>query len=72
MEHKASPLTWRYIGSDTDEPVDMVSNRGNKLNKRAKYVHEGQLASPSRYRVNEEVCIDKHLTLNESIKADQQ
>lgn len=33
----------------------MVSNRGNKLKKRAKFVHEGHLAPSNSYKVYEEV-----------------
>ncbi|KAI9738970.1 MAG: hypothetical protein M1818_005284 [Claussenomyces sp. TS43310] len=32
--------------SDSDDSIDLVTNRGNKLRKKAKYVQEGQLAPP--------------------------
>jgi hypothetical protein len=42
--------------SDSDDSVDIVTNRGNKFKKRAKYVHEGQLAPPSGPQVYKRVC----------------
>ncbi|RDW72024.1 hypothetical protein BP5796_08058 [Coleophoma crateriformis] len=33
--------------SDSDSSIEHLSNRGNKLRKKARYVHEGQLAPPT-------------------------
>lgn len=33
--------------SDSDESVQQITNRGNKLKKKAKFVHEGQLGLPN-------------------------
>ncbi|KAL3420763.1 hypothetical protein PVAG01_07208 [Phlyctema vagabunda] len=33
--------------SDSDSSIENLTNRGNKLRKKARYVHEGQLAPPS-------------------------
>ncbi|RFU35412.1 hypothetical protein B7463_g1000, partial [Scytalidium lignicola] len=33
--------------SDSDESITQITNRGNKLRKKSRYVHEGQLAHPS-------------------------
>jgi hypothetical protein len=33
--------------SDSDDDVSYHGNRGQKLKKRARFVHEGQLAPPS-------------------------
>lgn len=33
--------------SDSDESITQITNRGNKLRRKARYVHEGQLAPPS-------------------------
>ncbi|KAI9644480.1 hypothetical protein NHQ30_006501 [Ciborinia camelliae] len=33
--------------SDSDAPIERLTNRGNKLRKRARYVHQGQLAPPT-------------------------
>lgn len=41
--------------SDSDEEIDHHGNRGQKLKKRARFVHEGQLAPPSGPEVYREV-----------------
>ncbi|KAI0022879.1 RXT2-like protein [Xylariomycetidae sp. FL0641] len=41
--------------SDSDSDIDHASNRGNKLKKRARFVHEGQLVPPSGPEVYREV-----------------
>ncbi|KAI9051244.1 hypothetical protein LZ554_005345 [Drepanopeziza brunnea f. sp. 'monogermtubi'] len=33
--------------SDSENEIENLTNRGNKLRKKARYVHEGQLAAPS-------------------------
>ncbi|PMD48319.1 hypothetical protein L207DRAFT_505351 [Hyaloscypha variabilis F] len=33
--------------SDSDSSIEQLTNRGNKLRKKARYIHEGQLALPS-------------------------
>ncbi|KAH8775832.1 RXT2-like protein [Hyaloscypha finlandica] len=33
--------------SDSDSSIEQLTNRGNKLRKKARYIHEGQLAPPS-------------------------
>lgn len=33
--------------SDSDSSIEQLTNRGNKLRKKARYVHEGQLAPPT-------------------------
>lgn len=35
------------LESDSDESVHQITNRGNKLKKKAKFVREGQLALPN-------------------------
>lgn len=35
------------IDSDSDESINQLTNRGNKLRKKARFVHEGQLAPPT-------------------------
>lgn len=42
--------------SDSEDEISAVTNRGNKLKKKARYVHEGQLAPPSGPEVYKEVC----------------
>jgi hypothetical protein len=39
----------------------MVTNRGNKLRKKARYVREGKLAPPSGPEVYKRVCIKNQL-----------
>ncbi|KAK8045292.1 hypothetical protein PG993_005316 [Apiospora rasikravindrae] len=41
--------------SDSDEEIDHHGNRGQKLKKRARFVHEGQLAPPSGPEVYREI-----------------
>jgi hypothetical protein len=33
--------------SDSDSSIEHLTNRGNKLRKKARFVHEGQLAPPT-------------------------
>lgn len=49
------------IDSDSDVSIDQLTNRGNKLRKKARYVHEGQLAPPSGPQVYKRV---RHLLKN--------
>ncbi|TAQ89463.1 hypothetical protein B7494_g2218 [Chlorociboria aeruginascens] len=37
--------------SDSDSSIEQLTNRGNKLRKKARYVHEGQLAPPTGPKV---------------------
>lgn len=41
--------------SDSDSSIERLTNRGNKLRKRARYVHQGQLAPPTGPQVYREV-----------------
>ncbi|KAJ2904693.1 rxt2-like protein [Zalerion maritima] len=41
--------------SDSDDEVEGPSNRGNKLKRKAKYVHQGQMAVPTGPEVYKEV-----------------
>lgn len=41
--------------SDSDEEIQGTSNRGNKLQKRSRYVHQGQINTPSGPSVYKEV-----------------
>jgi hypothetical protein len=51
-----SPHTDVYtIDSDSDSSIEQLTNRGNKLRKKARYVHEGQLAPPSGPQVYKRV-----------------
>jgi hypothetical protein len=55
------------LESDSEESVDMVTNRGNKLRKKARYVREGKLAPPSGPEVYKKVRLQsqswiKHFT----------
>jgi len=43
------------IDSDSDESVDQLTNRGNKLRKKARFIHEGQLAPPTGPQVYKRV-----------------
>lgn len=43
------------IDSDSDSSIEQLTNRGNKLRKKARYVHEGQLAPPSGPQVYKRV-----------------
>ncbi|ESZ91080.1 hypothetical protein SBOR_8543 [Sclerotinia borealis F-4128] len=40
--------------SDSDASIERLTNRGNKLRKRARYVHQGQLAPPTGLHVYKE------------------
>ncbi|PQE24553.1 Transcriptional regulatory rxt2 protein [Rutstroemia sp. NJR-2017a WRK4] len=40
--------------SDSDSSIERLTNRGNKLRKRARYVHQGQLAPPTGPQVYRE------------------
>jgi hypothetical protein len=43
------------VDSDSDSSVEQLMNRGNKLRKRARYVHDGQLAPPTGPQVYKRV-----------------
>jgi len=36
-----------YADSDSESSIEQLTNRGNKLRKKARFVHEGQLAPPT-------------------------
>lgn len=36
-----------FLESDSEESVHQITNRGNKLKRKAKFVREGQLAVPN-------------------------
>ncbi|TVY78131.1 Transcriptional regulatory protein RXT2 [Lachnellula suecica] len=38
---------FRDFDSDSDSSIEQLTNRGNKLRKKSKFVHEGQLAPPT-------------------------
>ncbi|CZR61125.1 uncharacterized protein PAC_11021 [Phialocephala subalpina] len=40
-------LKRKAYDSDSDSSIEQLTNRGNKLRKKARFVHEGQLAPPS-------------------------
>lgn len=42
--------------SDSDSSIEQLTNRGNKLRKKARYVHKGQLAPPTGPVVYRRVC----------------
>jgi RXT2-like, N-terminal len=44
-----------HIDSDSDSSIEQLTNRGNKLRKKARYIHEGQLAAPSGPQVYKRV-----------------
>lgn len=47
-----------FADSDSDSSIDHTTNRGNKLKKRARFVHQGQLTSsmrPAAYKEVEEL-----------------
>lgn len=44
------------IDSDSDSSIEQLTNRGNKLRRRARFVHEGQLAPPTGPQVYKRVC----------------
>lgn len=48
-------ISAQTIDSDSDASIDQLTNRGNKLRKKARYVHEGQLAPPSGPQVYKRV-----------------
>ena len=41
--------------SDSDSSIEQLTNRGNKLRKKARFVHEGQLAPPTGPQVYKRV-----------------
>jgi hypothetical protein len=41
--------------SDFDSEIEQLTNRGNKLRKKARFVHEGQLACPTGPQVYKRV-----------------
>jgi hypothetical protein len=45
-----------YLDSDSDSSIEQLTNRGNKLRKKARYVHDGQLAPPTGPLVYRRVC----------------
>lgn len=45
------------IASDSDDSITKPSNRGNKLKRKAQYVHEGQLDLPNGPRVYKRVSL---------------
>ncbi len=42
--------------SDSDSSIENLTNRGNKLRKKARFVHEGQLSAPNGPLVYKRVC----------------
>ena len=42
--------------SDSDSSIEQLTNRGNKLRKKSRFVHEGQLAPPTGPQVYKTVC----------------
>lgn len=50
-----------FAESDSEDSVDMVTNRGNKLRKKARYVREGKLAPPSGPEVYKRVRIQEDI-----------
>lgn len=49
-------ISLSLLDSDSDSSIEHLTNRGNKLKKKARYVHEGQLAPPSGPLVYKRVC----------------
>ena len=45
----------RFPDSDSDSSIEQLTNRGNKLRKKARYVRDGQLAPPSGPQVYKRV-----------------
>lgn len=45
------------IASDSDNSFHYSTNRGNKLKRKAQYVHEGQLDRPNGPRVYKRVSL---------------
>ena len=41
--------------SDSDSEIEQLTNRGNKLRKKARFMHEGQLARPTGPQVYKRV-----------------
>lgn len=41
--------------SDSDSSIERLTNRGSKLRKKARFVHEGQLAPPNGPQVYKRV-----------------
>lgn len=46
-----------HSASDSDESFHYSTNRGNKLKRKAKYVHEGQLDRPNGPKVYKRVSL---------------
>ncbi len=56
---RANPMS---SASDSEESVQQITNRSNKLKKKAKFVHEGQLGLPNGPQVYKKVsCLLSHL-----------
>ena len=54
-------LTIATIASDSDDAIQKPTNRGNKLKRKAEYVHEGQLDRPNGLKVYKKVeLLPKH------------
>lgn len=47
--------TSHYSDSDSDSSIEQLTNRGNKLRKKARYVRDGQLGLPSGPQVYKRV-----------------
>lgn len=61
----------RAAESDSDSEIDSYSNRGQKLKKRARFAHKGQLVptnGPSSYR---EVAFALMMPVSETSPADR-
>lgn len=50
-------LTFSFVESDSDSEVQTHGNRGQKLKKRARFTHQGQLAPPSGPEVYREASL---------------
>ena len=51
----APPLMSAFLASDSDDSIQRPTNRGNKLKRKAEYVHEGQLDRPNGLKVYKKV-----------------
>lgn len=59
--YEALALTITALASDSDEAIQRPTNRGNKLKRKAEYVHEGQLDRPNGLKVYKKVeLLPKH------------
>jgi hypothetical protein len=53
VRHARSLTAVSAADSDSDSSIDQTTNRGNKLKKRARFVHQGRLTSsmgPAAYK----------------------